>query len=171
MVTRFRTAVQPAGVTRTGRWQNILDLIGRADGLIKTVVALVAAIGVVLGYFYSPSPKEGGQVGWLYVGSRLGDGWYPEHSEPPRTLMVDSVPTPSSVQTVAHDVFLRTDAPAQSASGVKPPLASPVLRDGRPLALKVGQRVKLDAIRSIEVREDPSIARTWIWAHVTVLPP
>lgn len=75
MATRFRTAAQHTGDTRNGRWQAVLDLLGRADGLVKALAVFVAALGVVLGLFYSvPAPLQGGgDAGWICVGSRLGE--------------------------------------------------------------------------------------------------
>lgn len=111
----------------------------------------------------APDPMLG-KVGWIYVGIQIDDHWtqsVADGIEPALTLALTGHPHPGSTYQVVHGVELREALPVQQTAGARPPMPA---SQG---ALKVGSTVKVDQVSSINITE--SEARTWIWAHVTVV--
>lgn len=109
--------------------------------------------------------------GWMYVGSRIGQSWWRDHTEPARTLDTEAVPSPGSQYDVTSSVFLRKAPPNELPNGARPNMEPIIVRAGKQLAVSPGMRVKVDNIRMVVVKQVPNVERTWVWAHVTVLQP
>ncbi|MGJ7538642.1 MULTISPECIES: hypothetical protein [unclassified Variovorax] len=117
-----------------------------------------------------PRPSET-LVGWMYVGSRVGQSWWRDHAEPAKTLDTEAVPSPGSQYDVTASVFLRRAPPNELPNGDRPSMEPIIVRGGKQLAVNPGMRVKVDNIRMVVVKQVPNVERTWVWAHVTVLQP
>ncbi|CAN7718999.1 hypothetical protein LJR084_006133 [Variovorax sp. LjRoot84] len=119
----------------------------------------------------SPPPRVIGEVGWIYVGSRKDGQWWRDNREVAKTLATADVPLLGSAYVATGQIYLRKAPPTELPDGRRPPMEPIVVRDGEELVVQIGMRVKVDNVREVFVNEMPSVPRTWVWAHVTVLHP
>jgi hypothetical protein len=117
-----------------------------------------------LGSSSGEAPK--GAVGWIYVGTRLGNKWTPnietDRYQPALTLNVTGMPERALTYRLTSNVNVRASLPEQSEMGVRPVMPPKMS------FLMTGRQVTVDDIREFNIKDKEGRVWTWIWAHITV---